>query len=157
MKISGKALWKQSGHKLKFYPSQNPENTGTASLVQHGVFQDASKFIEVETLTLDDFFEKEQLTTCRLIKIDVERAEHDLLQGFVGHLGRHAADFILIEMEPAGPARDLLIGHEYEGFQLLDGSTLHPLGSRLERPIHDFLFASPRNVKAVRSLPQFKE
>ena len=62
LKVSTKALWKQSGDTLKFYPSQSTENTGTSSIINHGVYQDSSKFIEVITVTLDDFLEMEKIS-----------------------------------------------------------------------------------------------
>jgi FkbM family methyltransferase len=157
VKVSDNALWKETGHTLKFYPSQNPENTGTASLVQHGIDQDTSQFIQVKTLTLDDFFNKEQIKSCRLIKIDVERAEYELLEGFSYNLKKQTTDFILIEMEEDGPAHNLLTRHGYVGFQLLAEKKLRPIGSQTKGLVNDFLFASEVKAEEVRQLPQFKE
>ena len=156
MQISSHALWKDSEHTLKFYPSQNADNTGTASLVQHGLYQDPEQFIEVTTLTLDDFFTQQRLDGCRLIKIDVERAEHELLQGFEAGLASHCVDFILIEMERESPSAELLAEHGYKGFQLRDGQTIQEMDASQDLEVHDFLYAAPQKVSAVRNLSYFR-
>ncbi len=156
LQVSGQALWKLSGDRLKFYPSQSVENTGTSSLVQHGVHQDTDEFIEVGTLTLDDFLEKETIQNLRLIKIDVERAEYELLQGFQAGLARQAADFILIEMEGHGPCLELLKESGYQGFQLAGDHSLRPMDAEGDQDVHDFLFAAPGQVDTVRNLRAFK-
>ncbi|MBT7853931.1 MAG: FkbM family methyltransferase [Opitutae bacterium] len=154
VKVSSSALWKETGHTLKFYPSQNPENTGTASLIQHGIYQDKSQFVQVKTVTLDDFFENEQIEFCRLMKIDVERGEDELLEGFSNNLKKQTTDFILIEMEKDGAAQDLLTRYGYVGFQLLPENRLEPIGSQANSVVNDFLFASQAKVEEVRQLQE---
>ena len=67
-----KALWDSTGKILPFYISQNPNNSGTSSLVNHGVFVDDKKMISVETITLSDFLKSKNIKHCNFIKIDVE-------------------------------------------------------------------------------------
>jgi len=153
LKVSSRALWKVSDSALKFYPSQSSENTGTSSLVHHGVHQDSSKFIEVRTVTLDDFIEREGISRIRLLKIDVERAEHELLQGFQKGLARNVVDFILIEMEGIGPAMKLLKQNGYSGFKISAGQLASHKGIEDSR-VSDFLFASPSNLETVRKLSE---
>ena len=142
--ISPNALWKEGGQILKFFPSQNPENSGTASLINHGVYQAREKFIEVKTLTLDQFFKDQNLGSCRLLKIDVERAEHELLTGFYTHLQQQAVDHILIEMESNSPARKLLEQCGYEGYRMDDLKKPLALDSIPSEEVNDFLFSSSK-------------
>ena len=125
---------------LKFYPSQSAENTGTSSLVHHGVHQDKSKFIEVRTVTLDDFLEEESISRIRLLKIDVERAEYQLLQGFQKGLAKNIVDFILIEMEGRGPAMNLLKQYGYSGFKISAGQVARRINVEEDSKVSDFLF-----------------
>ena len=154
LKVSSRALWKVSHSALKFYPSQSAENTGTSSLVHHGVHQDTSKFIEVRTVTLDDFVEEESISRIRLLKIDVERAEHELLQGFQKGLARNIVDFILIEMEGRGPAMNLLKQNGYSGFKISAGQLARRIGTEEDGKVSDFLLASPSNLETIRTLSE---
>ena len=151
LKVSSRALWKVSDSALKFYPSQSAENTGTSSLVHHGVHQDSSKFIEVGTVTLDDFIKDEGISRIRLLKIDVERAEHELLQGFQKGLARNVVDFILIEMEGRGPAMNLLKQNGYSGYKISAGQLASHINVEEDSKVSDFLFASPSNLETVRT------
>lgn len=154
LQVSNKALWKQSGDTLKFYLSQSTENTGTSSLVQHGVNQDKSQFIDVNTLSLDDFLKDEEIRKVRLIKIDVERAEYELLQGFREGLAGQIADFILIEMDGEGPCSHFLNQSGYEGFRVDNGMSIRDM-DRNTAQVQDYLFVAPGLSKMIREHPMY--
>jgi len=55
---------------------------------------------KVPSLTLDNFFEINKLGKVRLIKIDTEGAEYDIVTGGIKSIQRRAFDFIALEYHP---------------------------------------------------------
>ena len=106
--VDNRALYSQSGEYLKFYLSNNPSNSGTSSLVNHGTFVNEGNFILVETITLKDCFKENKIDKCNLIKIDVERAELDVLTGAIDLLKERRIDYIILEQLGGSESQNLL-------------------------------------------------
>lgn len=142
--VSKKALWSVGGEAKRFYISVEPTNSGTSSLVNHGLFLSRDRTIEVETIRFDDFMERSGVDRFRLVKIDVERAEDHLLDGAARSLAGHRIDYLIVEMYSGGRAQELLSGAGYEG-AFLDGNRkeLLPLATLPNGRFGDYLFVRP--------------
>jgi FkbM family methyltransferase len=94
---------------VAFHLSALGHNSGVASLVahewgtEHGFFS-PSRTTRVSTVTLDDYCAAAGLTACRVIKIDVEGTEQQVVQGMRGMLARGEPSFILCEARIGGGA-----------------------------------------------------
>lgn len=77
-----KALWNKSGEKLEFFLSEDRHNSGTSSLIRHSLIESTNSVITVETVTGDDYIRLNQIDKIDLMKVDVERAEYEVLFGF---------------------------------------------------------------------------
>lgn len=142
--VERKAVYSQSGQELKFYISINPSNTGTSSLINHGVFLDGSKYTLVETVTLNDYFQEKNIDKCHLLKIDVERAELDVLQGMSDLLQESRIDYIILEQLAGGESQQLLDSLNYKGW-LIDETNrrLVDISQVEEGQFANYLFVSP--------------
>jgi FkbM family methyltransferase len=116
--VDRRALSERSGEDLSFFLSTNPENSGTSSLVNHGVYLNESHRIEVRTVTLDDYVGQHAIERLSVVKIDVERAEDRVLAGMGGLLGARRVDYLIVEMSSQSGAHRTLEGHGYECFSL---------------------------------------
>lgn len=142
--IERKAAYSQSGQELKFYISVNPSNTGTSSLINHGVFLDDSKYTLVETVTLSDYFQEKNIDKCHLLKIDVERAEQDVLQGMSDLLQESRIDYIILEQLAGGESQQLLDSFNYKGWLIDETSRRLVDISQVEQgQFANYLFVSP--------------
>lgn len=108
-----RAVYNTSGEKLRFYISQNPNNTGTSSLVNHCVFINENKFIEIQTVTLNEICKEHSIHHINLIKVDVERAELEVLQGMTDLLKSQAIDYILLEQNASSESQTFLCSLGY--------------------------------------------
>jgi hypothetical protein len=129
---------------MRFLLSTNPENTGTSSLVNHGVYLSPDVGIEVSTLTLDELAQERRLERIRLLKIDVERAEEHVLLGASALLSSRRVDYLIVEMSARSPAEAILEGHGYAGY-FIDRGRRRLVAAAAVPAAHfgDFLFVSP--------------
>ena len=142
--VSREALWSSSGERKRFYISVEPTNSGTSSLVDHGLFLSHEHTIEVQTLRFDDFMERAGVNRFRLVKIDVERAEDHLLDGAARTLSGHRIDYLIVEMYSGGRAQELLYAAGYKGFFLdAERRQLVPLATWPDGHFGDYLFTRP--------------
>lgn len=114
--IEPKAMWRTSGERKTFFLSVNPSNSGTSSLVAHGVSQSPDSTIEVETISLDDFVNERGIRRLKLLKIDVERAEAEVIAGSRNLLEARRIDYLIVEMLSGSEAHRLLTELGYVGF-----------------------------------------
>ncbi|MFB8791488.1 MAG: FkbM family methyltransferase [Potamolinea sp.] len=114
--VDCRALYSHSGEILKFYLSENASNSGTSSLVNHGVFVREDHYISVETITMTDFFKIKSINKCKLVKIDVERAETEVLKGMVSLLKEKRIDYIILEQLAGSEAQQILSSANYDGW-----------------------------------------
>lgn len=114
--VEGRALYSRSGETLKFYLSENPNNSGTSSLVNHGVFVREENCILIETVTLNDYFKTHSIEKCKLVKIDVERAELEVVQGMLDLLREQRIDYIVLEQLAGSESQEILNYAGYTGW-----------------------------------------
>jgi FkbM family methyltransferase len=142
--LSTDALWSASNETKAFYLSIEPTNSGTSSLMEHGLFLSPEHQIRVQTIRFDDFAERARIEQFRLVKIDVERAEDHLLEGAKRTLRAHKVDYLIVEMYSGGRAQTLLQSAGYEGYFITDQKhDLVPLASIPDGLFGDYLFVRP--------------
>jgi FkbM family methyltransferase len=100
VQIVPKAVWSESGKLLPFYCDDSYYAVSSRLL---STFANATQ-VEVETITLDDFC-SEQKVIPDVIKLDVEGAEYQALQGATRTIKEHAP-VILLEYYPSCPAEE---------------------------------------------------
>lgn len=110
------AIYSKSGETLKFYYSNNPHNSGTSSLVNHGVYVKEDNFILIKTITLNDYFKDNLIDKCKLVKIDVERAELEVIKGMSELLQQQRISYIILEQMAGSEAQYLLESFGYNGW-----------------------------------------
>ncbi|MBR88668.1 MAG: hypothetical protein CMK38_06970 [Porticoccaceae bacterium] len=77
-----KGVAQVSNQKIKFIkPVDQNTGGGTAqtNMIDSQSPSDLQRVIEIETISLEDIFETNQIEKCRLLKIDCEGAEHEIL------------------------------------------------------------------------------
>jgi FkbM family methyltransferase len=143
-----RALYSDSGETLKFYISENINNSGTSSLINHGVFLNEDNFIQVQTITLSDYFKEVDLEKCNLLKVDVERAELDVIKGAIALLNQQRIDYILLEQLANSDAEKLLYSVGYPGWLVdEDRKVLVNLEVVIADYFGNYLFVSPSQAK----------
>jgi len=144
IQVNTNALWSVSDETKTFYISIEPTNTGTSSLVKHGLFLSNNHHIAVRTIRFDDFADRSAVERFRLVKIDVERAEDCLLEGAERTLMSKRIDYLIVEMYSGGRAQTLLQGAAYQGYLLVEEKQeLLPLANVPDGHFGDYLFVRP--------------
>jgi FkbM family methyltransferase len=142
--IDSRALWNQSHQQMKLYCSTNRRNSGTSSIVFHGYEIVRDQYIDVETITLDKAVEQQNIAYCHLLKIDVERAEYEVLQGFKTFLASYRIGYILLEMYCHSSAHNFLSQWGYAGFFISVGHGLIDIKEIQDNRFGDYLFINPK-------------
>ncbi len=143
VKIDRRALWERTGETLTFYLSTAANNSGLSSLILQGDHLSEERTMTVETVTLADYARQESIDRFRLVKIDVERAEHHVLRGMTDLLRDGRIDYLIVEMLAHAEAQSILTNHGYACF-LLDPSSRSLIEAQRVMPQHfgDYLFVS---------------
>lgn len=143
--VDNRALWNRSGEKKSFYLSTNPNNSGTSSLTNHGLYLDINNRIEVETITLSDYLKLLGIEQVRLLKIDVERTELEVLQGMSDQLLQQFVDFIILETYSDSKAQHLLESYGYYAF-LINSDDKKLISVQQIKPDYfgDYFYVSPK-------------
>jgi len=153
--VDQRALWREADCQLKFFLSTNTQNSGTASLVRHGVDQADTNTTNVATTTLDEVVEQLGVRGIDLLKIDVERAEADVLAGGTRTLSSHRVDCVLAELVRGGEAEQQLTTLGYKGFEVdAPRQRLKPLNRVPSNTLGDYLFLSPKKLEEFAPLIQ---
>lgn len=144
VEIVPRALWNEAGVEMTFFLSTDPANTGTSSLLQQGGVETSDHTIRVTTTTLDDFARERAFERLRLVKLDVERAEEQVLRGAARLLQGAKVDYLIVELVRGTEAERVLERHGYSGY-LLAGPELplKPLARVPQGTFCDVLFVSP--------------
>ncbi len=138
------ALWSVPNEEMKFFVSVESSNSGTSSLVDHGWFLSEANTIRVITTTLDEFASKRSIEHLRLVKLDVERAEDQVLRGTQRLLREAKIDYLIVELVAGTEAQRILAEHGYEGYFLdVPERRLIPLSAVSTGTFCDALFVSP--------------
>jgi len=141
VEVVPRALWSVADEEMTFYVSTESMNTGTSSLVDHGLFVSPDHTIRVTTTTLDQFALDHSLQRLHLVKLDVERAEDHVLRGTENLLRDERIDYLIVELFSNTETERILQQHGYSGF-LLDFSQrrLRPLANVPSGTFCDVLF-----------------
>ncbi|MCC5875406.1 MAG: FkbM family methyltransferase [Candidatus Sumerlaeia bacterium] len=115
--------------RLHLTPDVNTGATSTKRAYRH-----SNVVQEIEATTLDALAGKHGYTSIRLVKIDCEGAEPEILAGAGRLLGAGAVDYLLVEFHEnfsdrvaIGEAHEAVVGHGYE-YAVIDG--MHRLYNR---------------------------
>lgn len=92
-----KAVWKSEGFKELFL---NPKDSRVNTLYRSDAV--SKRHVSVETISLDDFFQREGWPSVHVIKMDIEGAELDAMEGMGQLLTHSEALSFIIEFAP-GP------------------------------------------------------
>jgi FkbM family methyltransferase len=151
VEVDGRAVAEMDGARVRFYPSLDPRNSGTSSLLPgaHGTREDHA--LEVETVTLASALAARGLPGARFVKVDVEGAEARVLEGAASLLCTQGVALWFVELHRAGEAERRLSEAGYVGYGV-KGASLVPLASVAPGAFGDFLFAAPEVVPEVESL-----
>jgi FkbM family methyltransferase len=142
--LDRRALFDVSGQEHDFFLSTNPANTGTSSLVYHGLYLAPDVLTRVQTVSLDEFAREQGLERIRLLKIDVERAEDRVIAGARHLLERHAVDYLILEQYAGSGAQQALAASGYAGYWLDEARRrLVPIEQVAEGSFGDYLFVAP--------------
>jgi len=95
IRVRHAAVWSSNGS-MEFHVATE---TGWSSLRENATFQ-KDRSVVVDTITLDHFASKENLSRVVLLKLDIEGAETDALLGAKECMGKGMFDHILLEAEP---------------------------------------------------------
>jgi len=152
LELDTRAVADVDGAQVTFYPSLDPHNSGTSSLVRgaHGTTE--AHALQVETTTLDSAASARGISAVRFCKVDVEGVEERVLRGAAGLLARQAVDLWFIEMRRGEPPEGQLLEAGYAGFGVRGrGGGLVPLDEVPRGEFGDLLFASPAVLPALRA------
>lgn len=108
VKTEAFALWNESGKTMDFHLSGDPHNSGISSLKKYELLGNSPKSIQVSTMTGDDYFKKEGIEWIDFMKIDVERAELEVLTGMKETLLKKKIGWVHLETEKNSEAWRLL-------------------------------------------------
>lgn len=145
--VDNRALYSKSGECLKFYVSENPNNSGTSSLVNHGVFLNTENFIRVNTVTLSDYFKEANIEHCHLVKIDVERAELEVLRGMVNLLENQRINYIIIEQFSDSESKEIFSQFNYKGYLVKEETRSIIDNDAVEKGYFgNYIFVSPNHL-----------
>jgi FkbM family methyltransferase len=144
--VDQRVLYRVSGKELSFFLGRSG-NSGIASLnknFKNGNPRDISGTVSVQTVTLATVFQEQDIDTCQLLKVDVEGAESELLEGAIELLESHRINSVIIETHRGDTAEEILLASDYKGF-LIDQTTerLIPLSKIQPGHFGDYFFMSP--------------
>ena len=149
--VDNRALYNNSGETLKFYISNNPGNSGTSSLINHGVFISEENFIIVKTITMTDYFKANNIENCKLIKIDVERAELEVLKGAIELLEKRCIDYIILEQLAGSQSQSLLHSLGYEGWLIDEEKKVLIADNQINNDYFgNYLFVNPNCISQFK-------
>ncbi|MDY7015069.1 MAG: FkbM family methyltransferase, partial [Cyanobacteriota bacterium] len=107
-----------SGQILKIYLSEDIRNSGISSKQRYGDFLNENHFIETPTITLSDYWKEQNIDECHLLKIDVEGAERDVIQGAIDLLKARRIHYLIVEQAAHSEAHQLLKACGYCGWKI---------------------------------------
>jgi FkbM family methyltransferase len=106
--------------------------------------------IWVPAATLDDIVGRQRIDGINFAKVDVERAEEQVLAGAEQLLSKGAIDCILIELLAHEPAHCLLRSYSYTGFLVLNDPPRLVQADQVPRGrFGDYLFVAPARLPEV--------
>lgn len=140
--LDERAVADEDGARVRFFPSLDPHNSGTSSLLAgaHGTRED--HVLEVETVRLGAVLEARGIPRVRLAKVDVEGVEDRVVRGMGDALAAHRVETWFVEMKHGAEPEHALQSAGYRGF-VADGDGLAPLGAVPPGHFGDYVFVAP--------------
>ncbi|MGB0561493.1 MAG: FkbM family methyltransferase [Spirulinaceae cyanobacterium] len=150
IQLESLAVAAQSQQRLRLYTSGDTCNSGITSMVRYGEFLKSDRFIDVETIALDDYCHQQSIQDIHLLKIDIEGAELLALQGAANLFAQQRVQHLLIEQAAASPAQKLLLDWGYQGW-FIDEATqqLRSLDSLEPGHFGNYLFVPAQEQGAI--------
>src|SRR5262249_45255723 len=134
-----------------FYLSTSPSNTGTSSLINHGWYLSPTQTIDVETLSLDDYARARGIQDIKLAKVDVERAESEVLRGMAWLLNERRIEYLIVEMYSNSEAHRAVAERGYGCYWIdLERRRFIEAGSMETGCFGDYLLVSPKRLTEFR-------
>ncbi|MEM8641254.1 MAG: FkbM family methyltransferase [Cyanobacteria bacterium P01_G01_bin.54] len=144
------AVSAQSHQRLRLYTSGDSGNSGITSMVRYGEFLSRDRFIEPETMALDDYCYQQPISDCHLLKIDIEGAELLALQGAQTLLAKQRVHHLLIEQAAGSSAQQLLLDWGYQGWFIDETQRqLQPLEHLEPGCFGNYLFVRAQDQQAI--------
>ena len=147
-----RAAYSASGETLKFYTPPDPHiSSAVASLVNYGSFLSGDHYFSVETIALDDYFHDAAIGRCKLMKIDVERAELEVLRGMMRILRGRRVDYLIVEQTAGSESQQLLGAAGYRCWLIDEGRKVLVDGQWVSGGhFGNYLFVSPDRVELFK-------
>jgi len=142
---------------LRLYLSQD-HNSGTHSTIQNG-FNVSDEFVEIPSVTLDTYVEANGITSLRIIKIDVEGGELEVIKGATRVL-RDLHPVIVMELSDAlqearefsTPEFKKLLGAEgYRSYTINDNGSLCPSDVNAHHAMDNVVFIHDSQFSGMAS------
>ena len=148
--VESRPAWDEAHQTLELLLSSDLHNSGISSLVRHRHVAAAStRTVSVRTTTLDAAFAEQRLARCHFCKIDVERAECQVVRGFRDTLKARLVDYLFVEMMAGSEAQEELHSHDYRGWFVSERDRrLVPIGSIENDTFGDFVFVRPQLIES---------
>ncbi len=114
----------------EFYLSSRPRNAGMSSFsptfagYRDEQAVDAAKSIKVRCLAFDDWLAENPLGAIRIVKIDVEGWDLEVLKGMQSTLEKTPPAYLVVETEPGSEVESFLRGYGYEPKTLSEGKNV---------------------------------
>jgi FkbM family methyltransferase len=142
IELDERAVSDEDGARVRFFPSLDPHNSGTSSLLAGAHGTRADHALEVQTVTLRAVLERRGLPRIRLAKVDVEGVEDRVVRGMGEALAAHRVEAWFVEMKRGAEPEGALLSAGYRGWAA-EGDALAPLGSVAPGSFGDFVFVAP--------------
>ena len=147
-----RALFHQSGQTLKIYLSEDIRNSGISSKIRYGDFLNENHFIKASTITLSDYWKEQKIHECHLLKIDVEGAEKDVIQGASNLFQSQRIHYLIVEQAAHSDAHKLLNSYGYCGWKIDENNRkLTPEKNVKTGDFGNYLFVSPSQIKSFKA------
>lgn len=142
--LDSRAVSDATGEVLRFYLATDPGNSGASSLDFDPELMDSARYLEVETVTFSDFCREKGVQHVDFVKVDVERAELQVLRGMRAMLEEFRVDRLLVELFAGSEAHRLLDAIGYLAYAV-DHETgrFRPASEVREGDFTDLLFVRP--------------
>jgi len=147
--VDDRALWSKSGEKRMLYVSTDPNNSGTSSLIDRFSQTDHREPIVTSTVSAAEALAERGIKRCRLMKIDVEGVELDVLLGMKEMLGR--VDFVVMETREGSAAHDFLTGHGFRSALLHSDEDVDGSGNAVPGTLVDRLYVAESCIGELAS------
>lgn len=143
---------------LRLYLSHD-HNSGTHSTIPNGV-NVSNEYIEIPSTTLDAYIAEHSISELKLVKIDVEGGELEVIRGAEKML-RNLRPIIIMELSDSLQAargfttvefKNLMLTHQYQSYTIRDNGMLTPSPMDAQHAMDNVVFIHDSNKEELRSM-----